>query len=435
MADIIALNDEINRLGVELGVENGSKGEDQDLNAFAHAWASAVIAYEEGPHAAAVLGTAKEGWGLLQQLGKVITGEPLETLGDVLRDTTRDQYNNDVGILIAGYALKNGLPREAIAYLVLDALRSGRLVANEFTDPRVGVWNREIPLTYDGPSEVIQPLLRNLKERAPPTVPAHTSEEPAATRGHGAVPGVGAAPAEQVGDEQAPIPHLLSDDLTVRRSVTPPSYGEPLATLGMGRDQLMAAYLKIAEHEYIKAGGNIALAKRRAIGVLKSRYGASRLSGPPVIMEQPPEANYPAIDGGWDYLRALALQQARATEPAAQQISLVSDGTTLADRKAGRPPRYALWYRSADRNWTLAPLPFSIERGRIRALQRLGIERRRARASMAVERVREVLERSGPLEEARAATKGLVAPKVGAVEDGYRYLGGNPAGSNNWERV
>jgi muramidase (phage lysozyme) len=178
------------------------------------------------------------------------------------------------------------------------------------------------------------------------------------------------------------VPAEMSDDLMARRMLTPPTYNQPQARLGLGRDELMAVYRQIAEHEYIKARGNVGLAKRRAIGVLKSRYGASRLSGQPVIMEQPPEASYPAIDGGWDYLRLLALQQARSADPAAREISLLSDGTTLADYKAGRPPRYALWHRSTDGDWSHAPGPFSVELDRLTDLQEVALEERRLAAAL-----------------------------------------------------
>jgi GH24 family phage-related lysozyme (muramidase) len=190
----------------------------------------------------------------------------------------------------------------------------------------------------------------------------------------------------------APIPETQSDDLWVQRLYEPPAYDEPQATLGVGRDELMAVYLKIAEQKYYKASGDVGLAKAWALAELKSRYGASRLSGQPVVMEQPPEANYPAINGGWDYLRTLALAQARSTDPTAAEVLLLSTATTATDRKAGQPPRYALWHRAPDGDWNLAPAPFAVELERLTQLQELAIDERRSRAAVVVARVRDLVE-------------------------------------------
>jgi hypothetical protein len=156
-------------------------------------------------------------------------------------------------------------------------------------------------------------------------------------------------------------------------------------------------YRSIAEEEYVKARGNIGLARRWAIAELKSRYGASRLSGRPVVMEMPPESTYPAIDGGWDYLQALALQQERSADPAAQEILLVSDSTTITDRNARQAPRYALWHRSTEGEWSLAATPFSVAPDRLAALQQRANEERRSRAAAVVARAREIQDGTGSL--------------------------------------
>jgi hypothetical protein len=220
-----------------------------------------------------------------------------------------------------------------------------------------------------------------------PLIPAAMSEKLRLKRSGGGAED-DAGPAEQEGLEEAPIPRTPPDDLWHRRLKR--LLTDPQKTPGLGRDELLMIYRGIAEEEYIKARGNVGLAKRRALAALKSRYGASRLSGQPVIMEQPPEANYPAVNGGWGYLQALTLQQARSTDPAAQEISLVSDSTTLVDRKVGRPPRYALWYRPSVGDWKLAPAPFSVELERLAALQRLAIEERHSRGAAVVASVRTI---------------------------------------------
>ncbi len=231
---------------------------------------------------------------------------------------------------------------------------------------------------------------------AEPPIPKTPSEELVRHRG-AAIP-LGEQPARGERQELAealgrqPQP----DDVMAWRVLTRAVRDVPQAMLGLAREELMAAYLGIAEQKYLKAKGDIGLAKRLALGEFKTRFGASRLSGKPVVMEQPPEANYPAIDGGWDYLRTSALQQARSSDPAAEEVLLVSHSATLDDRKEGRPPRYALWYRSTGGEWNLAPAPFSVELERLAQLQRSAIEERRSRAAVAVARARELMAQKRP---------------------------------------
>lgn len=82
---------------------------------------------------------------------KALTGAPKTSLSGVWRDGHRDMYNNHIGNQIAQFARKYGLPKEALGYLVADAVKSGQLVADEFNDKRVGLLSFKEP-AYKGPS-------------------------------------------------------------------------------------------------------------------------------------------------------------------------------------------------------------------------------------------------------------------------------------------
>lgn len=114
------------------------------VNAIAHALTSAYLAYDHSPTEAAALGLARE---LKSYFGR----QPPEAW-----DTFKDLYNNQVGRNIAGYAKKNGLSREQIQDLILDALSSGRLIATR-QDPRIASSFKGNPLKFTPPSGTAAP--------------------------------------------------------------------------------------------------------------------------------------------------------------------------------------------------------------------------------------------------------------------------------------
>ena len=124
---------------------------DQHKNAFAHTYASAVLRYDNNQAYSNFWGTLREYRDFGTGSYKAVRGEPNYTLNGVWRDGHRDLYNNHIGNQIAAFAKKNDLPREAIAYLVLDAVKNKQLVLNEFEDPRVGILSFVDP-KYKGPS-------------------------------------------------------------------------------------------------------------------------------------------------------------------------------------------------------------------------------------------------------------------------------------------
>lgn len=159
--DLNRIEKEINEWTKSLGIHNkqGKRRRDQHLNAYAHAYASAVINYDSpqivGRYVANILGNGRELKSFAEDSLKAIRGAPRYTLEGVWRDGHRDLFNNNVGVRMGDYARKNNIPREAIGYLVSDALNRGNLVSNEFDDPRVGLFNYSRPV-YSGPSNAMK---------------------------------------------------------------------------------------------------------------------------------------------------------------------------------------------------------------------------------------------------------------------------------------
>ena len=121
----------------ELKNESGPNRREQNENAFAHAYGSAVIGYDN-PAKSWMLGEGRELWGFMSGSYRALTGDKNYDLSGVWLDGQRDRFNNYVGNQIAWYAKQHGLPKEAIPYLVADAVRTGQLITNEFNDKRVG---------------------------------------------------------------------------------------------------------------------------------------------------------------------------------------------------------------------------------------------------------------------------------------------------------
>ena len=156
---------------------------------------------------------------------------------------------------------------------------------------------------------------------------------------------------------------------------------------------LMTAYLDAAERAFMgSAQGDAGLAKRIALDEMKSRFGVSLVSGGEVVMPYPPENYYPALDGDQTYIRDLALKAARGTDPAAQNVMLTAAPETSADVRAGRPPRYDLWYMDPETGvWEMTPDQFTLLGEDIEPLAALAGEERQIQFEIGrdVERAKE----------------------------------------------
>ena len=57
---------------------------------------------------------------------------------DHYADSLKDQYNNEIGRQIAQWVKDHGYPPEAIDRAVIDAMRNGQLIVDEYSDGRLG---------------------------------------------------------------------------------------------------------------------------------------------------------------------------------------------------------------------------------------------------------------------------------------------------------
>jgi len=134
------------------------------------------------------------------------------------------------------------------------------------------------------------------------------------------------------------------------------------------QNALLAEYREAYREEFIRSGGDENEAKAQSLRHLKKTWGESAISGDRHLMKFPPEQFYPVVNGGHDYLRDDALQTAleligssreiagtesdatatgEAPDPVTPddiKVMLRPDGATAADIRAGRQPRYRLFY-------------------------------------------------------------------------------------------
>src|SRR5690606_26638236 len=88
----------------------------------------AWISHDIGSSAAGIAGNLREDFTEAQRNARLRMDSPL--------DSFRDLYNNEVGRRIGDYARANGLERDAIEGLILDAFRNGHFVTS-IEDPRI----------------------------------------------------------------------------------------------------------------------------------------------------------------------------------------------------------------------------------------------------------------------------------------------------------
>lgn len=116
------------------------------------------------------------------------------------------------------------------------------------------------------------------------------------------------------------------------------------------QNALLAEYREAFREEFIRAGGDEDEAKAQAVGLLKKTWGESSLTGDRQLMKYPPERFYPQVGGGHTYLaddmRATAEELALADDSveALGRVWLRPSPATAADIRAGRPPRYRMFY-------------------------------------------------------------------------------------------
>lgn len=127
---------------------------------------------------------------------------------------------------------------------------------------------------------------------------------------------------------------------------------EPSAGLTVEQQQaVMTDYSRIAEEKFIATGGDADLAKKLALKDMSKLYGVSEVAGSSTLMKYPPERYYPAINGGWDYVRDAAMQDAKSIDDTALNVMLVPTKETADDIRTKQPPRYRLFFQRQDGVW------------------------------------------------------------------------------------
>jgi hypothetical protein len=136
-------------------------------NAFAHAAMSALYAYDKGSGISKFVGDARETRNHLEdstyhafrRLKDKLTGQ----IGDLLEnekersariDIYKDLFNNSIGREIGAAARQAGLPRSEVLNEVFEALKIGKLITDQYVDPRVDRNFDGNPQHYSPPSKV-----------------------------------------------------------------------------------------------------------------------------------------------------------------------------------------------------------------------------------------------------------------------------------------
>ena len=139
---------------------------------------------------------------------------------------------------------------------------------------------------------------------------------------------------------------------------------------------LLAEYREAFKDRFIRVGGDEGEAKKLAMEDLKRTWGISEVSGDRQLMKFPPEKFYPAVDGGHAYLRddamTTALDVAGIDAAMIGNIMLRPSPATSADIRAGRPPRYRLFYTREENGQTIvdeAPGYWAMDEAAVRGMR------------------------------------------------------------------
>lgn len=124
---------------------------------------------------------------------------------------------------------------------------------------------------------------------------------------------------------------------------------------------LVEDYREAFREALVDTNGNEAAAKEEAKKRFAKRHGPSQFTvlGSNVIIRNPPEAVYPAApDGTHNYIREQAIEGIKGMGvPAVDNVYLQPDNETEKDIRAGRPPRYRVFFET-DAGLQLAPYYF-----------------------------------------------------------------------------
>lgn len=111
---------------------------------------------------------------------------------------------------------------------------------------------------------------------------------------------------------------------------------------------MVSEYRSIYQEAIVDAGGDLIAAKKAADTRFQRSYGVSNLStlGNNVVVKNPPEKAYPAApDGSFDYIRDQLAQSMKNQGITADDYYLQPYEMTEKDIRAGKPPRYSVFYK------------------------------------------------------------------------------------------
>lgn len=111
---------------------------------------------------------------------------------------------------------------------------------------------------------------------------------------------------------------------------------------------MVSEYRSIYQEAIVDAGGDLIAAKKAADTRFQRSYGVSNLStlGNNVVVKNPPEKAYPAApDGTFDYIRDQLAQSMKNQGITADDYYLQPYEMTEKDIRAGKPPRYSVFYK------------------------------------------------------------------------------------------
>jgi hypothetical protein len=111
---------------------------------------------------------------------------------------------------------------------------------------------------------------------------------------------------------------------------------------------MVGEYRSILQESIFDAGGDTSAATKLAAQRFKRVYGTSvfTMSGDGVVTRLPPEKTYPpGPDGTFAYIGQQVKAALAAEGVKADDVFLKADDLTDADVRAGRPPRYEVFYR------------------------------------------------------------------------------------------
>ena len=177
---------------------------------------------------------------------------------------------------------------------------------------------------------------------------------------------------QAIKDDAFPISDVTATFDTSILPGTPSAGMTPYQQEALQSDYLMAAERALKG----AANGDVGIARQMALQEMRRTYGVSRVSGQDVVTKYPPENFYPPINGSQDYIRELALSDAKTIAPDASNVMLVPTPETSQDIRAGAPPRYNLLFQRPDGVWDMAPSLFVVDPQSMEDLSAIESERR-----------------------------------------------------------